>query len=107
MNLFERLDLGRPTEAKVKQPDKDPAQRLLDWLINHWSKPSITAREIQQFGPRVIRDQKSVSDATKILVKQGWLTPVETHRRDAREWLITRKPIVFPTIATETIEINP
>jgi len=99
--------LAEPEPKPVSEPSKDPAQRLLDWLINHWSKPGITAREIQQFGPRVIRDQKSVSDATEILVRQGWLTPVETHRRDMREWQITRKPIVFPTIATETVEIRP
>src|SRR5262245_56951868 len=93
--------------APVEKAQEPSAQRLLNWLINHWSKPGITAREIQQLRPRVIRDQKSVSDATEILVRQGWLTPVETHRRDMRECQITRKPIVFPTITTETVEISP
>jgi hypothetical protein len=107
MNLFERLSKERPTSTKTKTHKDDPAQRLLDWLINHWGKPSITARAIQQFGPRVIRDQKSISNTTEILVRQGWLTRIETHRRDKHEWRITRKPIVFPTVNTETTEIDP
>jgi hypothetical protein len=108
MNLFERLDQGRPApEPKVvNQPDKDPAQRLLDWL-QRWNKPTVSMRQICQFGPRPIRDRKSVISATEVLVKTNWLIPIKTTRRDTREWEITRKTIVFPAVTAETAEIGP
>ena len=61
-SLFERLDKGRPrpTEEVIKQLRGDsPIEKLLDWLVNHWAKDTITAREIYTHGPNSIRDKKT------------------------------------------------
>jgi hypothetical protein len=99
MNLFERLDQGRPApEPKpVSKPDKDPAQRLLDWL-QKWPKPTVYTRDILIYGPRVVRNRKSTIDATETLVRHGWLVPNPTNQRNRHEWQIVRKPIIHPTV---------
>jgi len=97
-NLFERLAQSRPapTEEKIKV---DPAQKLLDWLQS-WPKPTIRAAEILMYGPRCTRKQKDADNATEVLVKRGWLTPLKTNQSNWRQWQIVRKPIVHPTIAS-------
>ena len=97
MNLFERLARGRPAPAEEKVKI-DPAQKLLDWLQT-WNKPTICAREILMYGPRSTRNRKDANDATEILVRHGWLAPLQTHQRDWRRWQIIRQPVVHPTIA--------
>jgi len=66
---------------------------LLDWL-QHWAKPTVTAREICVYGPNPIRDRESAINSAEILVKHGWLVPNKPHRYDRRVWQIVRKPIV-------------
>jgi hypothetical protein len=101
-SLFERLDKGRPPPTKQAQ-EPSPAQRLLDWL-QHWTKPTVRAREICIYGPNSLRDRKRVIDSAAILVKEGWLIPIKTRRYDMCEWQVVRKPIVHPTVATEAAE---
>jgi hypothetical protein len=93
--LFERLAKNRPpaVEEKTKRGE-DPAQRMLDWL-QRWSKPTISVRDIHIYGPKSIRDRKSMIDAAETLVKNGWLTPAKTHRYDMRAWQIVRRPPVI------------
>jgi hypothetical protein len=100
MNLFERLDQGRPApEPKpVSKPDKDPAQRLLDFL-QRWPKPTIRSVDILMYGPRSTRKQKDANNATAILTKYGWLIPQKTNQSNYRLWQIVRKPTIHPTIA--------
>jgi hypothetical protein len=98
MNLFERLDQGRPTEVKVKQPDKDPAQRLLDF-IQRWPKPTIRSADILIYGPRCTRKQENADNAIATLTKYGWLIPQKTNQSNWRLWRITRKPTIHPTLA--------
>jgi hypothetical protein len=69
-----------------------PAQKLLDWLQHDWTKPTISARDIYTYGPNSIRDRESAIDLAQILVKHGWLVPIEAHRRDMRKWRIIREP---------------
>jgi hypothetical protein len=96
VSLFERLDKGRPppVEEVVKQPGRDspPIEKLLDWLVNHWTKPTISAREIRHRGPNSIRDRQRVIDLAEILVRQGRLIPIPTRRRDMKAWQIVRRP---------------
>jgi hypothetical protein len=101
-NLFERLDKGRPPPTKKAQ-EPSPPQKLLDWL-QHWTKPTVSARDICIYGPNSLRDRESAIDSAEILVKNGWLVPIKTRRRDMREWQIVRKPIIHPTVATEAAE---
>jgi hypothetical protein len=96
VSLFERLDKGRPppTEEAIKQPRRGspPIERLLDWLVNYWAKPTVTARDIYTYGPNCIRDKKTTLSLAQTLVERGWLTPIETNRFNTHEWQIVRKP---------------
>ena len=103
VDLFKRLNAGRPpspTEKKIEQPhnDLEPAQKLLDWL-QRWTKDTVCVREIHIYGPYATRDRKSAIAAARILVKNGWLTPIRMRRYDANKWQITRKLIVHPDVA--------
>src|SRR5262245_65864898 len=61
--------------APPATPQSSPTEKLLDWLINHWSKPTISTRDIQRCGPNSIRDRKSAIKQAKILAENGWLAP--------------------------------
>jgi hypothetical protein len=101
-NIFERLRAGRlAAEKTVSERDQkiQHAQRLLDWL-QRWDKPTLSTRDIRQYGPGPIRDRKSAIDSAEILVRNGWLTPVAKHRFDMHKWEIIRRPIVNPEVAT-------
>jgi hypothetical protein len=69
-----------------------PVEQLLDWLINHWSEPTISLRNICRSGPNSIRERKSAIALTKSLTENGWLAPVKSRRRDMKEWRIARGP---------------
>ena len=101
--LFERLGKGRPPPAEPGGVARKllPAQKLLDWL-QHWTEPTVSARDICIYGPNSLRDRRSAIDAAEILVKTGWLILNKTRRHDMNEWRIVRKPIVHPTVAAET-----
>ena len=100
MTIFERLDRGRPpAETAIKQPSKEPAQKLLDWLMQHWPKNTISRRDISNHGPWSIRNKQCAIDAAETLERHGWLVPAPTHRHDRRVWNIVRKNIVRPTVA--------
>lgn len=88
--------LAEPEPIKKPQ-EPSPAQRLLDWL-QRWRKPTISSRQICQFGPRPKQNRDSVIKTAEILVKHGWLTPIKTHRPDMRHWQIVRRPIVHPSV---------
>ena len=99
---------GYPEEKDQPEPKKtsevSPEQRLLDWL-QRWPKETVTARDMQQFGPKEMRNQRGMIDAAEVLVRHHWLAPVQTRRRDTREWRIIRvhptaaTPVVHPTVA--------
>jgi len=107
-NLFERLGRPPPAEARSIQPQDEllPAQKLLDWL-QHWTKPTISLRDIHAYGPNSLRDKKSAVRSIEVLVHFGWLSPNRSHRYDRRVWEIVRKPIVRPTVATKTPVTGP
>lgn len=97
-SLFERLDRRR-TAPPAKIPQPPLAQTLLDWL-QRWNKDTISTRDICNYGPRILRDQRKAVLAAEILAVHGWLTPLKTRQRNAHKWEITRKPIVHPTVVT-------
>ena len=47
--IFNRLAKGRPA-APQEKTKVDPAQKLLDWLQQHWTKPTISRRDISVIG---------------------------------------------------------
>src|SRR5215475_14375626 len=101
-SLFERLDKGRPApvEESIKQPRRGspPIEKFLDWLVHHWAKTTVAAREIYTYGPNSIRNKKTTLSLAQILVERGRLVPIESKghhgagrgRHDKREWKIAR-----------------
>jgi hypothetical protein len=79
-----------PSAVPPTNRKSPPIGKLLDWLVNHWAKPSITAREIYSYGPRCLRDKQTTLNLTQALVQRGWLVALETHRRDKKMWRIVR-----------------
>jgi hypothetical protein len=92
-NLFDRLSAaGRPQPIKITPPTNLrllPSGRLLNWLLNYWNEPTISAWQIYTYGPRP-RDPKGAISMAEILVQRGWLTPLRAHRHDRKVWLINR-----------------
>jgi hypothetical protein len=91
--------IDAPEKERPISPKIQHAQKLLDFL-QRWDKPTITWRDISQYGPRPLRNPKSAIDSAEILVRNGWLTPAKKHRYDMHKWHIVRKPIIPNTSAT-------
>src|SRR6516165_2880484 len=102
MTIFERLRQGRlPAETTIKQPHKSSPQLLLDWLLQHWTEPTVCMRDLYSYAPRSIRDEEIAISSAEALVQHGWLSELKAHRHDRRVWLINRKPIIDPTVPAE------
>jgi hypothetical protein len=69
-----------------------PIEKLLDWLVNRWPGDTVYSRDILQYGPDPLRNQKAARASAEILVERGWLTPLKTRRYIDREWRIERGP---------------
>ena len=91
-NLFERLAQGQRAQEPTPQPVPLAAGRLLGWLQNNWTHPTIRARDICRYGPNSIRDRESAIKTAEVLVRRGWLVPMKTHRHDAKRWRIAIGP---------------
>jgi hypothetical protein len=78
----------------VPPTDKNspPLEKLLDWLVNRWPKPTVFSRDILLYGPNPLRNRKAARASAEILVERGWLTPLKTRRYIDREWKIERGP---------------
>ena len=90
-DIFSRLSAGRPPPTEEARRSSPQGKKLLDWLVNHWTKPTVTVRDIRIYGPNSVRDGKIASSTAEILVEQGWLVPLKGRRRDIREWQIVPK----------------
>ena len=95
VSLFERLDQGRPPPIE-KAREHSSAQKLLDWL-QRWDKPTVRVRDIRIYGPGSLR--KNVTAPAEVLVKNGWLTPVQT--RQGHKWRVVRRLVAQPTLTAE------
>jgi hypothetical protein len=101
-SIFERLGKNQPINNPKKERlepklniekfwiDK-ATERLRDWLVNRWTKPTISVREICIFGPHPLRNAKIARSLTEILAEQGWLIPLKGRRLEIREWQIVPK----------------
>src|SRR5262245_44440394 len=111
-DIFERLDKGRPPTEAPPSPEiirmgpaavtippavhkAHPTEKFLSWLLNYWTKPTISLREICRHGPSDTRNWESAMDLAETLVQRGWFIRRETQRRDMRVWQILREPPKF------------
>jgi hypothetical protein len=95
MSVFARLAKNRPPVEKAQIIS--PAQKLLDFL-QRWPKDTVSARNIYQFGPKPTKKRREAMASIEVLVRHGWLTPIQSRRRDGHDWRIIRRPTVNPTI---------
>jgi hypothetical protein len=94
----EELEPGKILRGPLLQPivppagpQSSPTEKLLDWLVNHWPGPTVSARDIYRHGPYFIQQNpKSATILAEVLVENGWLTPLKSWRRDRKEWRIAR-----------------
>ena len=91
-DIFKRLSAGRPP-AVEKAKDRSPAQKLLDWL-QRWDKPTVRVRDIRVYGPYALRNQKRVTDSAEVLVKNGWLIPIQTRQYNGHKWRVVEGQIL-------------
>ena len=94
VNLFRKLDQGRPPVEKTTDPQRKGAPQielLLDWLVNRWGRTTITVRQIRNYGPGPLRDKEVASRLAYALADQGWLIPIRGQRIDSRVWRIAGK----------------
>ena len=99
--IFNRLSKSRPAEAKIEPPYENHPQLLLDWLLQHWTEPTVCMRDLYSYAPRSIRDEEIAISSAETLARHGWLTELNAHRHDRRVWRIDRKPIIHPIVPTE------
>jgi hypothetical protein len=91
-SFFARYINAPENERLEKQhPESPQIEKLLDWLVNYWTKPTVTARDIYTHGPHCLRDRKTALSLAEILVEQGWLVTLKTRQRNMREWQITKE----------------
>jgi hypothetical protein len=99
--------IAEPKQLEPKEPDfvqngpralippvhrtSDPSAILLAWAINHWSKSTLTLRDIRTFGPHSIRNPKDALRLAEVLTQFGWLEPIAAWRRDQRKWKVVRE----------------
>jgi hypothetical protein len=96
--IFDRLSRHRPTSVEETARQPDPAQQLLTWLPK-WPKQTVTARDIRRHAPQPLRNRESAINSINVLVRHGWLVPIDPRRRDRPEWEIVRRPIIHPEVA--------
>ena len=75
---------------------------MLDWL-QRWDKPIVNRRDIRAYAPRSVRDHKSMISSAEVLVRYGWLVPIEPRRYDGFRWRIVRKLVAHPTISSSQV----
>ena len=97
----EKFSFADEPAPEIKQPHKSSPQLLLDWLLQHWNKSTISVRAIGVYAPRAIRDREIMINSAEALARHGWLSELKAHRHDRRVWRIDRKPIIHPTVPTK------
>jgi len=101
MRNNETFSFADELAPEIKRPHKSSPQLLLDWLLEHWTEPTVCMRDIYSYAPRCIRDEEIAISSAETLVRYGWLSELKAHRHDRRVWEIIRQPIVSPTVPAE------
>jgi hypothetical protein len=96
-DIFRRLSQPRPAETISQAQILRPAQpghverKVLDWLVNRWREPVISARQLYTYTRSAQTREEAVALATN-LEKAGWLVRLPTKRYDSKVWAIVRDP---------------
>ena len=74
---FYLSEARRLVENGLVSEETANAERLRKWLLERWAHDDVMPRDIVQFGPNGLRDSKQVAAPLAVLVKAGWLEPLE------------------------------
>lgn len=74
---FYLSEAARLADAATVSVEIDRAERLRTWLLESWTEPEITPRDVLQYGPSALRDSPKATAALKLLEKHGWLVALE------------------------------
>jgi hypothetical protein len=90
-DIFDRLEPPAPAEATSEHEKSQSIERLLSWLLNNWTKDTITGRQLRYYGPYPLRNEKKATlNLMQELADRGWVFQIPLRRRDARKWKIGR-----------------
>ena len=81
---------------EIEQPTKEPAQKLLEWLLR-WNRSTVSISDLLTYGPRAVRPRDLALSSAQTLVEYGWLQPLETRCRNQRQWKILRQATLHPS----------
>lgn len=66
----------RIIEAGAIDPKVQVAEVLRVWLFTDWEDPNISASDVAQYGPNVIRDAEKARAGLELLASKSWLEPL-------------------------------
>lgn len=67
----------RLADAAAVSQEIDRAEALRKWLLESWSYPEVTVRDVVQFGPNALRETPMALAALTMLERHGWLALLE------------------------------
>jgi hypothetical protein len=79
-----RSEASRP--KRKLEPEPVTARELLQWMQRSWHKPTISLRNIQQFGPYPARKRTVALNLIETLEKNGWVARTKGHQRNMMVW---------------------
>ena len=63
----------RLVDGAAVRPEIVRAERLLKWLLESWPEQVVSAPDVYQLGPNIIRDKTAATQAIAVLEDHGWL----------------------------------
>lgn len=67
----------RLADAATVSLETDRAELLRKWLLESWTEPDVTARDILRLGPNALRESSKILAAIGVLERNGWLVPLD------------------------------
>jgi len=74
---FYLSEASRLASAAIISEKIDNAEKLRKWLLESWPHDDVTAREVVQYGPNVLRESPKAKAALGILTEHDWLIAQE------------------------------
>ena len=71
------LEAARLAEVANVSAETDRADQLRRWLAEQWQEPEVLVRDVQNRGPKALRESKLARGALKQLEAHGWIVPLD------------------------------
>lgn len=74
---FYLLEAARLADTATVSAEIDRAEKLKRWLLDSWTEPDVTVREVQNKGPNQLRESPKARAALNLLEAHGWLVRLD------------------------------